>query len=125
MNSIPKKQATREMVLLWLPRIASLFSFLIIGLFLFGSNEPLVSLTANESIGFACFPIGVLAGMLAGWKWPVIGGVVSISFLLGFYLWHWLTAGSIDIGPWFMIFSSPAFLFLIFGLLNQTKPDNA
>ena len=109
----------------WIPRMASALSFVIIGLFLFGGNEPLQPISGHELIGFAFFPVGVLLGMAVGWRWQITGGAVSMLSLGAFYLWHFIATGSIALGPWFIIFSSPGLLFLVFGLLERTIKSNA
>lgn len=103
----------------WIARIGSLFSITIIGLFAFGGNEPLQLLSLIEAIGFACFPVGVMAGILIGWEWPLRGGLLSLGSLLGFYVWHFVSSGSFPSGPWFAVFAMPLFFFIASAFCNH------
>ncbi len=100
-------------------RVSSAVVFVLIGMFLFGGNESQGFNDNNEIVGFALFPVTLLLGMLISWVWEIPGAVVSMLGLGGFYLWHFATSGSLPEGPWFLIFSVPAFLFLASGILNR------
>lgn len=104
------------LVIRWLARITSLASISMLLLFALGGEESLQFNNSREVLGFTFFPIGIVAGMIVGWKWELTGGLVSILSLIGFYIWQFMPAGEIPAGPWFMIFTSPAVLFLVAGL---------
>lgn len=106
-------QATLAEIFRWIARLGSLVSIFILALFVFGGQEELKFLSANEVLGFCLFPITVVAGFLIAWKWELVGGLVSILGLIGFYLWNFASSGSLATGPWFIIFSSPAFVFFL------------
>lgn len=106
----------------WLARIASLVSLAVLGMFFFGGQEEQQFLSSSEVVGFLFFPVCVAAGFLVAWKWELAGSLLSIFGLAGFYLWHVVGAGKWPDGPWFLIFASPAFLFLLAHLL---RPDAA
>ena len=84
----------------------------------------------KQWVGFIFFPVGVITGMLLGWWREVLGGVVTVVSLLGFYLiYGWLLNGQIWLGAWFIVFALPGILFLISGLafrhfFRRNEPEN-
>jgi hypothetical protein len=68
--------------------------------------------TPREMVALACFPLGVVVGMLLGWWRELIGGGVTAASLLMFYAWMWLAGGRFPTGPYFLLFASPGLLFL-------------
>ena len=109
-------------VLGWIARILSLISAGMLLAFLFGGNERPPNL--NEIAGLIFFPGGILLGMALGWRHEIFGGVVTVSSLMGFYIWHYAAGGNLPSGPYFLIFALPGILFLVAGCLRriQTKP---
>jgi len=106
----------------WLARLTSLMSIGMLALFLFGEPFPIGRITAREWIGLAFFPAGVAIGMIIAWWKEGLGAGISIASLLAFYtIFGWLL-GSRVTGPWFVVFVSPAFLFLISWLLSRRNP---
>ena len=113
----------------WLARIGSLVSIAILLMFLFGGNEKLPNLM--ETIGLVFFPFGIMVGMAIGWKNELFGGVVTVLSLAAFYAGHFLTAGNLPSGPYFILFALPGILFLFVGSatrilgLNPAKPPES
>ena len=124
-----KQNATNNFALLfrWVARIGSIVSAAVIFAFLFGGNERLPQ--SEEWFQLAFFPGGILLGMALGWKNELVGGVVTIISLFGFYAMQFLQSGSIPVGPWFFIFASPGILFLFAWiadrLANQSRSSIA
>jgi len=108
----------------WLTRIASLASIVVLLLFVFGGAESLQFRSLREVVGFAFFPVGILVGMLLGWKWHWVGGLFSLISLVAFYAWHFVDSGRFPSGPWFLIFTLPAIMFLIVGVLKWNQDDD-
>ena len=109
----------------WTARLWSVASVLMISAFVFGGGEnsgpwP----TAVEWIGLALFPIGVVIGLaVAMWR-ELLGGLIGVASLLGFYVWDFAVAGSIASGPWFLLLAGPAFVFLLLGVVER-RGDSA
>jgi hypothetical protein len=79
-----------------------------------GPNLP----TPAEAVALAMFPIGVVVGFAIAWRRETLGGFVSVASLAAFYLW--MTAlGRGPTGPWFLITTAPALLFIASGLLRR------
>jgi hypothetical protein len=86
---------------------------------MFGEDGVNGKVTALEWTGLAFFPIGVAIGFLIGWKNELLGGIVSVASLACFYLIYGIgLTGQLPGGAWFIAFTFPGFLFLIYGLLR-------
>lgn len=107
-----EKQPPTVTAIRWLARLSSLVVIFVLGLFLFGGNEQQTFGDTLEILGFIFFPVGVIAGLIFAWKHEMGGGLLAIASLAAFYQWHYSRAGSWPAGPWFLIFTAPAFIFL-------------
>ncbi len=102
----------------WLARLSSLLSLGLIAAFALGEGG---SPSLREWGALALFPIGVGLGMLIAWRRELIGGLFSLASLAGFYLYYATLAGKLPHGPYFFLFSSPALLFILSGLLHKPR----
>src|SRR5262245_51461144 len=105
----------------WIARIWSLASLAFIAAFAFGGQEVSNFPTAMEIVALASFPVGVVAGMLAAWRYEAIGGAITLISLAAFYLWMDLVGGRWPRGPYFVLLAAPGFLFLAAWLLERTR----
>jgi len=109
-------------------RVGSIFSIVIIILFLMGEemNPHSVQPTPSEWIMILFFPLGVIAGMIEGWWHEKAGGLVTVLSLIVFYIIGWVVQGRLPNGPFFVLLSMPGFLFLLAARLDetQTQPQN-
>lgn len=99
-------------------RILSIGVVFLVALFAFG-NDGVASgpIRDHEYIGLFFFPVGIILGIIIGWKNELLGGVISTASLACFYLVYELAImGRIPRGPWFVVFNIPGFLFLAYGL---------
>lgn len=48
-------------------RLTSIASIGFLAAFVFGGEEELGGMRANEMVGFAFFPVGIICGMVLGW----------------------------------------------------------
>jgi hypothetical protein len=112
-------------IIRWTARIWIVASLLFLSAFIFGDAErPGISPTAMEWVGLAFFPIGIIMGLVfALWK-EVLGGVITVLSLIGFYIWHFVVSGHLAAGPWFALVAAPGFLFLVAGLLTRMTPTH-
>jgi len=110
-----------ELSVRWLARLTSLVSLGIVAMFLLAEPFNPQNVRPREWVGFVCFPIGVMVGLIIAWWKEGLGAAVSLCSLFAFYLvFGWLMGSNIH-GPWFVIFASPAFLFLIAWLLSRSN----
>jgi hypothetical protein len=120
MNSITHPVHSRPhaaTLLRWAARVSSVLVGALIFAFLF---EPAAAPNAKEIVALALFPGGVLLGMAIGWWREMPGAAVSLGSLGAFYLWMLIATGQLPGGPYFLILTAPAFLFLAAGLLERT-----
>lgn len=101
-----------------LARVGSIVSItLLLMLFLDEGFHP-EKISTNEWVGLLFFPIGVVIGMAIAWWKEGAGSVITLGSLLGFYIvWGYFMRNHIG-GWWFLVFASPAFVFLLHRLLR-------
>lgn len=108
------KHSTAIRMVRWAARIGSLLSLAFIGMFvvgeLFNPTGPMP--TPTEWLGLAFFPLGVLIGLGLGWWHEGVGGATAVLSLIAFYVWNWVVSGSLALGPFFLLLTAPAFLYL-------------
>jgi len=109
----------------WAARLAGAVSIGILALFVVshagaGEMKPDVF----EIVGLLCFPFGVMSGLALSFRLDTIGGMTAIASCAAFYVWHFNRSGDFPNGIYFLLFTSPAILFLISGWLNGTAPSS-
>ena len=105
----------------WLARIASLASItLLILLFQAEALHP-SQVATKEWLALAFFPIGVMVGLLMAWWKEGLGVSVTLASLLAFYVVYGYLFRYHIAGWAFVLFASPAFLFLFHWLLRRTE----
>lgn len=101
----------------WTARISSISCLGLLLLFFLGEGFPLRGASAQSLALAACFPVGVIIGTVIGWWRDLLGGIVAIGSLVGFYVLGRLFSSSFPHGFAFLAFAFPGFLFLLSGLL--------
>lgn len=104
----------------WIARAASLLSIATILAF-FGDFQP-GKVRPREWIGLLFFPFGVIVGMLISWLREFAGAVLSLLSLTAFYFFYGVFLNGRWPGGWaFLVFTTPAFLFLASWLLARSQ----
>jgi hypothetical protein len=112
-----------ESVIRWTARIWTAASLLFLSAFIFGGAEGSENWpTMTQWVALAFFPTGIVAGLLIALRKEVLGGGIAVFSLLGFYAWHFAVSGHLAAGPWFALIAAPGLLFLIAGLLANSRP---
>jgi len=105
----------------WVARVASVASAAVLILFLLGDFGP-TAIDARDWVGLLFFPLGVILGLAIAWRYEALGALVAIGSLTAFYLVYGaLIGGDLPNGPWFIIFTAPAALFLISWFLSRRR----
>jgi hypothetical protein len=122
-----EKSSVKLQVVRWTARGLSVVMVGILLLFLFGEGDlsEFSKLTLREWIGLLFYPLGVVVGMILAWFRPGVGGTVTVGSLLGFYLVQLLLWGDLPGGPFFVLFASPGFLFLLLAWLRRQMLQGA
>mgnify|MGYP001000150254 CR=1 FL=1 len=115
-SETPARRPITLPILRWAARLSSLASVWTLALFILGE---LGSPTPIEWVALALFPFGVMGGMLFAWRRAMAGGIFALASLAAFYALALITRGNIPGGPWFLIFTSPAILFVIVGAMER------
>lgn len=101
-------------------RLLSVVSILLLVMFVIGEGFDLEKITNRDITGLIFFPIGVAAGFIVAWKWETAGGLISLISLFCFYLvFGFLLSDRIPRGFSFLIFTTPALIFLAGGIYGR------
>jgi hypothetical protein len=114
-----------NVIIRWSARIISVLLFGLAMLFLFGEGMPnIFKLKPTEMyMFFALFVL--LAGLLAGWKCELTGGLLSTGGVLAFYIINFIGSGRFPSDWVFPLFFIPGILYLVsWGLRKRKKVVN-
>jgi len=110
-------------LLLWIARLAGTVVVVPLMLIAFGESGSGPS-GAREWVYLALFPFGFSAGYLLGWRWPLLGGCVSLACMAISLV---LIGRVLDLGPYLIwgVLSVPGVLYVIAGLkLRRATGDS-
>lgn len=113
-----------QTIILWAARIMAgsvlLFVLYMVGAQVVGINEASKGFqSATEVAMFLCFPIATCIGLFLAFKWEGLGGFISTLSLIGLAILNQQAfSGST---PFFIIFSIPGLLFMIYWLFQRGK----
>ena len=110
-------------IIRWIARISALLMAVLILLFFVGEAmaegfEPLLHLSVRESLMMVAF-VDLWLGLILGWRWELLGGLMTILGFASFYLLNVLFTGAFPRGPFFFILAAPSLLFLYVGLVRR------
>jgi hypothetical protein len=109
-------------VVLWLARLGSIAAVVPLMLILFGEQGSGPA-GAREWLYLALFPVGFSVGYLIGWRWPLLGGCISLACMVT----SLLVIGKLFPLRTYLIWgilSVPGVLFVIAGVIGR-KSDGA
>jgi len=118
-------QATMRWVRI-VARVGSVISVAVLLLFFLGGGllDPHIAPpTPSEWIMILFFPVGVVIGMIKGWRHEKTGGWITIFSLIMFYILNLAVKGKLPSGLFFLLFSMPGFLFLLAAKLDETQSE--
>jgi hypothetical protein len=110
-------KAVTGRVVRWAARLTSLASATFVAL---AATVPAAPPTPAESVALLLFPGGVVVGFAVAWWREGLGGAISVVSLAAFYGWMALVRSAPG-GPYFVLLTGPAFLFLPSGLLHRPR----
>ena len=117
MNGQAASSSGGHRALLWVARIMGTLIVLFCVMMMIGyavnPHEPVPE--DFEMFLLALFPIGMCVGYLVAWKWPLIGGVVSLVCLATFLV----ALGEADMILTIAFLSIPGVLFVVYGVLRR------
>lgn len=102
----------------WMIRITSLISIAAIIYLSLETDAGTSVSTREEGLLYAFFPVGVVIGMLFGWWFEGIGGLITLTSLIGLYITHYIFYGDFPKELDILILSSPGLLFILFSIFT-------
>ncbi len=113
MNDSGGRAIIAARVLLWIARLSGTAVAVLMMLMAFGESGS--GPAGEEWVYLALFPFGFSAGYLIGWRWPLLGGCVSLACMaLSLVVLGSVFAWS-DYASW-SVLSVPGVLYVIAGL---------
>lgn len=106
----------------WFARLSGLAVVILLVVMMTGENGSGPS--GNEWLYLAFFPVGFSIGYLAGWRWPLAGGIISlVSMVLSLLV----MGESYDFSAYltWAVLSLPGILFLAVGLAYRKRSKSA
>jgi len=103
-------------------RVCAVISLVFLGLFVFGGELHLGDMSARQWLLFACFPLGVAAGLLYGvLRSARTGGLVALASIAAFYGVHVAGDGAWPKGPYFLLIASPGLLLVMASFAPRSR----
>lgn len=115
-------------LILWPARITAgavlaFVLYMVVGNFLGGDIESNGFQSTKEVLMFICFPITTCIGLFMAFRWEGLGGLIATLSLLGLgILDSDVFFGS---SPFFIIFSIPGVLFVLYWAINRNRPSGS
>ena len=100
-------------------RAATVICIAVILLFFIGEGVDFGKIVAKEWVGLLFFPAGVFVGLVLAWREEILGGVITVASVMGFYLvYGLLLSGTIRQGWLFLLFLVPGALSILYGAFS-------
>jgi hypothetical protein len=109
-------------VLRWIARLTSLASLGFLALFMIFEDFNPAFLRLHEWVLGLFSPLGVALGLILAWRRELLGGVIAVASLVGFYVTHYFLTGNLPHGGVYLALAAPGFLFLLSGVLSKSTP---
>jgi hypothetical protein len=108
----------------WLARILGAISIALLLLFIIGEPTGFSSITWDQAIAFVFFPCGLIVGLVLAWYRELLGGLIAVGSVVGFYvIYEGLLYGGWP-GWWFMVFGAAGILHLLHATFSPpNKPQ--
>jgi len=126
LEAISKEHRSNIAVLRWFARVWSLAVVTFTGFFLvmhlFGDPGGSMRLNGTfETVRFLCFPVGLVTGLLLGWKSELWGGLLTVCSIAGFHLANQVVLGNAQLDILITGFVIPGLLYLLVWRLDGVR----
>ena len=108
---------------IWTALMVAFMLFMFIAHIVDDGIGPLFDLSFRDALMMVSM-IGSVIGLGLAWKWERLGGWMTVSGMLAFYLFDYIFSGDFPRGPVFLIIAFPGILFLILAYAGK-KTDQA
>lgn len=106
-------------------RVGSIASITLLLMLFVGEGFDPSHVTAKQWVGLVFFPLGVMVGMVIAWWKEGLGAAITLGSLVALYVVYGYLMRYHIAGWAFLVFASPAFLFLIHWLLRGAEERHA
>lgn len=106
-------------------RVGSIASIALLLMLFAGEGLHPSQVAAREWVGLFFFPFGVIVGMVIAWWKEGLGAAITLGSLLGLYVVYGFFMRYHVAGWAFVVFASPAFLFLLHWLFSRAEERHA
>jgi hypothetical protein len=121
MNTIHMPVAGLELGLRWTARVLSALLIGIVLLIFIGEGGPNpFKLSATEAVQMTLF-LATCAGLVTAWRWPLVGGLISLVGISLFFAVEMALTGQLPRGL-FPFMPIPAVLFLLSVFIKRPRP---
>lgn len=108
-----------------LARVGSIASITLLLMLFAGEGLHPSQVAPREWVGLFFFPFGVIVGMAIAWWKEGLGAAITLASVLGLYLVYGYLM-RYHVASWvFVVFASPAFLFLLHSLFSGAEEKHA
>lgn len=108
-----------------LARVGSIASITLLLMLFAGEGFEPSRVTARQWVGLFFFPVGVVVGMIVAWWKEGLGAAITLVSLMALYLVYGYLMRYHVAGWAFLVFASPAFLFLLHWLFSGAEQRRA
>ena len=120
MQALEQPQRHIALGMRWTARVLSVISVATLCMFLFGENGN--GPTPKELLLLAFFPAGVMIGLVIAWWRELLGGIIALTSVgIFLVLLASLSDGGLRGTGYFLLFASPALLFIASGLMHVRR----
>jgi peptidoglycan/LPS O-acetylase OafA/YrhL len=105
----------------WTARLCSLASLAVMTLFMIAEDFDPTRLHIRDWYLAIFFPLGLVFGLILGWRQERLGGAIALVSLAAFYAMNFALAGSFPEGWAFAALGAPGGLFLLSAAFNRPK----
>jgi hypothetical protein len=109
----------------FLARVGSVASITFLLVLFAGEGLHPSQVTARQWVGLLFFPVGVIIGMVIAWWKEALGAAITLASLLALYVVYGFFMRYHVSGWAFVVFASPAFLFLLHWLFSAPEQRRA
>ena len=99
-------------MLRWIARLWSIAGIVYIISMFVGKGLAFSSWSGIRWIMFIFFPVGVICGLIHGWRKEALGGSVAVFSLLAYYLVHFIKMGTLPQGMEYILASFPGLIYM-------------
>ncbi len=104
----------------WCARLSALATIGVMTALMIGGGFDPAQLKVREWILAAFFPLGLVFGLILGWRQEKLGGLIALGSLIGFCIVSLVLAPGLHKGLAVVVLAVPGLLFLLSAFVSQS-----